>query len=71
MRWTNDMDVNTLNMGAGLKILLSKYAIIKLELNYRSSTWNYEYNYNYAYLVPKIDYTYSNIGLLCGIGIIL
>jgi hypothetical protein len=68
-RVSNDFDVGVFNAGAGLKILVSQGAAIRVELNYKSHSWTTEYqSYYYS---SKTDYTYSNTGLLLGFSILI
>ncbi len=60
---TNGLKVGVFNAGVGTKILVSKCALVRLELNYRSQSWS-----NVRYYPG--DNTISNIGLLTGLSLL-
>jgi hypothetical protein len=66
---SNSTNMNVLDLGAGLKVLLSKNTFLKIELNYNRQSWSKDYN-STSYSLST-DYTYSNIGVLFGLGISL
>ncbi len=57
---TDALKVGIFNAGVGTKVLISKSALVRLELNYKSQSWKSDY----AYLG---DTTISNIGLFTGL----
>lgn len=73
VRTMNDMNVKVLNVGGGMKFLVSSGAALRLELNYRSHSWSENINYSYyPYSMPSnVDYKYSNVGLLIGFSILI
>jgi hypothetical protein len=62
-------NINILNAGLGLKYLISKSAILKAELNYRSHFWSTEYK-SHPYSTT-IDYRYTTIAVIIGFSILL
>ncbi len=57
----DNLKVGVFNAGMGTKVMVSKSALIRLELNYRSHDWKNDYGHGYGY-----DNTLKNIGLLTG-----
>lgn len=62
---SDDFDVSIINVGAGAKILVSRSAFIRAELNYRIQS------YERGSDLLTIDYTYSSMALLFGVGLVL
>jgi hypothetical protein len=60
-----EMDYGILNLGAGAKILLSRMAYLRGEVNYRS------YSKSDSDEFGESTYTLSHIALLFGLGIVL
>ena len=77
IRIQDKWDVHILNVGAGVKFLIKECATLRFELNYRTETYPYElhhyyYSGSYSYdYTESVDYTFSSLGLLFGISIIL
>jgi opacity protein-like surface antigen len=69
-RVTNDWDIQIFNVGGGLKILVAENIALRIELNYRSETFN-DQDAIYSYYPADIDYTYSNTALLFGFSVLL
>jgi len=67
MQISNKWDVNTLNFGAGLKILFNENVALRTELNYRRQS----FTRGSTYYSSSQDYVYSNVGLLLGFSILL
>ncbi len=65
---SNDFNVKVLNLGAGVKYLITSNVIIHAEVNYRNHKWTDEYSGYYSY---STDYSISNVGLLLGFSILL
>jgi hypothetical protein len=66
---SDKLDINVLNLGAGAKFLLTKHSAIVAEINYRG--YSYSKTSGNAPYQYTTDLKFSNIGLLCGLSIIL
>lgn len=62
---TDDLKIRVFNAGVGTKILINKYVLMRLELNYRSHDWKNDYGFGASY-----DETWANIGVLGGFSIL-
>ena len=62
---SDDFDVSIINLGAGAKILVSRSAFIRAELNYRIQS------YERGSDLLTIDYAYSSMALQFGVGLVL
>jgi len=65
---SGDFNVKVLNLGAGVKYLITPNVIIHGEVNYRNHNWTENYS---GFFNSNTDYTISNIGLLFGFSILL
>ena len=63
---SNKFNVKVINLGAGVKYLVTSNVIIHTEVNYRNHDWTDEYSGYYS-----TDNTISNIGLMLGVSILL
>lgn len=74
MKISNEMDVKVTTVGGGVKYLVSPWAALRLEINYKSHNGSREYETSYSYpdrYASKMEYQYSNVGLLVGFSILL
>lgn len=62
---SDKFDVNIINVGAGAKILVSRSAFIRAELNYRIQSYERDSG------VLTTDYSYNTMALLFGVGLVL
>lgn len=67
-RASDKFDVKVVNLGAGIKYLISPNVILHSELNYRIHSWTYEYSDNYNI---SSDYKISNLSMLIGFSILI
>jgi len=63
---SNKFNVKIINLGAGIKYLVTSNVIIHTEVNYRIHDWTDEYGGYYS-----TDNTISNVGLILGFSILL
>jgi hypothetical protein len=70
LRITNGWDVHIFNIGGGLKILVAENIALRVELNYRSETYDIKDGL-YINTTSNIEYTYSNTALLFGFSFLL
>lgn len=70
IKTSNELDVGVVNIGGGLKYIVSEGVALRAEINYRSHSWTSEYR-GYGGSSSKTEYTYSNIGLLLGFSVLL
>ncbi len=74
LQLTKSMDVKIINAGAGLKLVLNKNDVARIELNYRVNSYSdesYYYYYPYCSSSGKCEYTYSNVSLIFGLAYLL
>ena len=67
------LDLKTLNVGAGLKLMYFSSLAFKMEINYRnlSGSNTYSYSDQYSSSSSKFDITTSVIAISVGISILL
>jgi len=77
-RISNKWDVHVLNAGAGTKILIKENVVLRLELNYRKESFQYQIPIGLYYVDNKAveltkgeDFTNSYVGMLFGFSFIL
>lgn len=68
-RVSDNLDVNIINAGGGLKFLVAQNLLIRTELNYRR--FSYSNDSNSIYYSSSYDYTLTSISGIFGISILL
>lgn len=74
VKLSKKMDVTVLNVGFGIKALVSERVALRVGFNYKDHRYSPEntYNYNpYGYTPSTVEYSYSNVGLLMGFSVLL
>jgi len=68
-KFSDKLNVGVINLGGGVKFLLTNSVALRTELNYRTHTWSNSVDYGYGSY--SSDQTMSNFGLLIGFSILL
>jgi opacity protein-like surface antigen len=71
LRVTKDWNVQIFNIGGGTKILVANNIALRIELNYRSNTYNEQDEMHSYYPAADVDYTLSNLSISFGFSVLL
>lgn len=69
VRTSDGFDVGIINLGAGMKFLMTSHVLLHTEVNYRIHNWSNEFSL--FGITGKEDMKYSNISLLFGFSILI